>query len=146
MATFARHATVNWSGSIMEGSGEARAGTGAFTLPVSFPRRIGEPEGTTSPEELIAAAHATCYSMVVAAAMGRKNASAQRTEVTCTVTGDKTDAGIKIVSSKLELVAHGLSGIDAETFVQSAKEAEMKCPVSNALRGSLAIEVDVRVE
>jgi organic hydroperoxide reductase OsmC/OhrA len=50
------------------------------------------------------------------------------------------------VSSKLELVAHGLSGIDAETFVQSAKEAELKCPVSNALRGSLAIDVDVRVE
>ena len=145
MPTFARHATVNWTGSIMEGTGEAKAGTGAFSLPVTFPRRIGEPEGTTSPEELIAAAHATCYSMVVAAALGRKSASAGRTEVTCTVTGDKTDAGIKIVSSKLELVAEGLSGIDGETFIQSAKEAEQKCPVSNALRGSVAIEVDVKV-
>ena len=145
MPTFSRLATVNWTGSIMEGKGEARAGSGAFSLPVTFPRRIGEAEGVTSPEELIAAAHATCYAMVVAAALGRKNASTRSTEVRCTVTGDKSDAGIKIVSSKLELVAEGLSGIDADAFTQSAKEAEQKCPVSNALRGSVAIEVDVRV-
>jgi osmotically inducible protein OsmC len=146
MPTFSRHATVNWSGSIMEGTGEARAGSGAFSLPVSFPRRIGDAEGTTSPEELIAAAHATCYAMVVAATLGRKSASARSTEVTCTVTADKSEAGIKIVTSRLELVADGLSGIDADTFIQSAKEAEQKCPVSNALRGSLAIEVDVKVK
>ena len=145
MPTFSRNATVNWTGSIMEGKGNASAGSGAFSLPVTFPRRIGEAEGITSPEELIAAAHATCYAMVVAAALGRKNATANSTEVKCTVTGDKSEAGIKIVSSKLELVADGLSGIDAETFTQSAKEAEQKCPVSNALRGSVAIEVDVRV-
>ena len=84
--------------------------------------------------------------MVVAATLGRKNASARSTEVRCTVTGDKSDAGIRIVSSKLELSADGLSGIDAEAFTQSAKEAEQKCPVSNALRGSVAIEVDVTVK
>lgn len=145
MPTFARHATVNWTGSIMEGAGEARAGSGAFSLPVSFPRRIGEAEGATSPEELIAAAHATCYAMVVAATLGRKNATARSTEVKCTVTADKSEAGIKIITSRLELVADGLSGIDAETFIQGAKEAEQKCPVSNALRGSLTIEVDVKV-
>ena len=143
--TFARNATVRWSGSIMEGSGDATAGSGAFTLPVSFPRRIGDAEGTTSPEELIAAAHATCYSMVVAATLGRKNASARSTEVKCTVTADKSEAGIKIVTSRLELIADGLSGIDTDAFIQSAKEAEGKCPVSNALRGSVTIEVDVRV-
>jgi osmotically inducible protein OsmC len=141
MPTFARHATVNWTGSIMEGAGEARAGSGAFSLPVSFPRRIGDAEGTTSPEELIAAAHATCYSMVVAAALGRKNASARSMETKCTVTADKSEAGIKITTSKLELIADGLAGIDADTFIQSAREAELKCPVSNALRGSVAIEV-----
>jgi osmotically inducible protein OsmC len=145
MPTFSRHATVNWTGSIMEGTGEAKAGSGAFSVPVSFPRRIGDAEGVTSPEELIAAAHATCYAMVVAATLGRKNASVRSTEVTCTVTADKSEAGIKIITSKLELVADGLSGIDADTFIQSAKEAEQKCPVSNALRGSLAIEVDVKV-
>ena len=70
--TFSRTVTVDWQGTIMEGKGTAKAGTGAFTLPVTFPRRIGEPEGSTSPEELIAGAHATCYAMVIAATLGRK--------------------------------------------------------------------------
>ncbi len=141
MSTFTRRATVNWTGSILEGSGKATAGSGAFSVPVTFPRRIGEPEGMTSPEELIAAAHATCYAMVMAATLGRKNASAQKSTVTCQVTGEKTDAGLKILSSSLEVVAEGLAGMDAATFVATATEAEGKCPVSNALRGSVAIDV-----
>jgi lipoyl-dependent peroxiredoxin len=60
------------------------------------------------------------------------------------VIADKTDAGIKITTSKLEVVAEGLTGIDAATFEKTAKEAEGRCPVSNALRGSLAIEVAAR--
>ena len=142
---FSRNATVEWTGSIMEGTGTAKAGTGAFNLPVSFPRRIGEPEGGTSPEELIAAAHATCYAMVIAATMGRKNVSTSRHTVTCTVTADKGDAGIQIQTSKLDLVAEGVTGIDAAGFEQMAREAETKCPVSGALRGSLKIDVNVKV-
>jgi len=145
MATFSRHATVNWAGSIMEGGGQAAAGSGAFTLPVSFPRRIGEPEGATSPEELIAAAHATCYAMVIAGTMGRSNATVAKTQVTCTVTAEKGDAGIRITTSKLDVVAEGVQGMDAATFEKSVREAEGKCPVSNALRGSLAIEVSVKI-
>ena len=60
MATIERHADVDWRGSVTEGTGEAKAGTGAFTLPVSFPARIGDPGGKTGPEELMAAAHAAC--------------------------------------------------------------------------------------
>lgn len=142
---FSRHATVDWTGTIMEGTGSAKAGTGAFTLPVSFPRRIGEPQGATSPEELIAAAHATCYAMVIAGALGRASATVARHTVTCTVTADKGDAGIQIQSSTLELVAEGLSGMDAATFERTAREAEGKCPVSNALRGALKIDVRVTV-
>ena len=127
----------------MEGTGTAKAGTGAFSLPVSFPRRIGEPEGGTSPEELIAAAHATCYAMVIAAAMGKKGVTTSRHTVTCTVTADKGDAGIQIQTSKLDLVAEGVTGTDAAGFEQLAREAETKCPVSGALRGSLKIEVNV---
>lgn len=141
MSTFARKATVNWKGSILEGAGEAKAGSGAFSLPVTFPRRIGEPEGVTSPEELIAAAHATCYAMVVTATLGRNKASMERSTVTCTVTGEKTDAGLKILSSALEIVAEGVTGMDAATFATTATEAEKGCPVSNALRGSVAITV-----
>ncbi|HYN09563.1 MAG TPA: OsmC family peroxiredoxin [Vicinamibacterales bacterium] len=141
MPTFSRHATVDWTGTLLEGGGELKGGTGAFTLPVSFPRRIGDAQGGTSPEELIAAAHATCYAMVVAGALAKAGASSRGTRVTCTVTADKSDAGIKITTSNLEVVADGLTGMDAATFEKTAREAEGRCPVSNALRGSMAIEV-----
>ncbi len=144
MATFSRHVDVDWSGSIMEGKGQVKAGTGAFTLPVAFPRRIGEPEGSTSPEELIAAAHAACYAMALNATLGRKGGSASRTHVTATVTADKGEAGIKIVSSKLKVVAEGLQGIQRNDFAQIAHDAEKACPVSNALR-ALQIEVESEV-
>ena len=146
MATFSRNVTVNWAGSIMEGKGTAKAGSGAFNLPVSFPRRIGDAEGVTSPEELIAAAHASCYAMALNATLGRKGGSAASTDVTATVTADKGDSGIKITTSKLTVVARGLTGIPKEQFAEVAKAAEGGCPVSNALRGSLTIELDARAE
>ena len=98
MATFSRKVDVTWNGGLMDGKGEARAGTGAFTLPVTFPVRVGEPEGHTSPEELIAAAHAACYAMAFNATLGRNNAKAATTHVTATVTADKGESGIKVVS------------------------------------------------
>lgn len=146
MATFSRKVTVNWEGSIMEGKGQMKAGSGAFTLPVSFPRRIGDPEGTTSPEELIAGAHAACYAMALNATVGRKGGSIAKTDVTATVTADKGESGIKITTSKLTVVAHGLSGIPKEQFGEVARQAESGCPVSNALRGSLTIELDARAD
>jgi organic hydroperoxide reductase OsmC/OhrA len=82
--------------------------------------------------------------MVVAGALGKAGASSRATRVTCTLTADKTDAGIKITTSRLDVVADGLTGMDAATFEKTAREAEGRCPVSNALRGSLAIEVNAR--
>ena len=146
MATFSRHVDVDWSGSIMEGKGNAKAGSGAFTLPVAFPARIGEPQGQTSPEELIAAAHAACYAMALNATVGRKGGSIGRTRVTATVTADKSEAGIKITTSALKVVAEGLQGIEKGQFAEVAREAESKCPVSNALRGSLKIELETDVK
>jgi osmotically inducible protein OsmC len=145
MATFSRHADVDWTGSVMEGKGQTRAGSGAFTLPVTFPARIGEPAGHTSPEELIAASHAACYAMALNATVGRKGGSIGRTRVTATVTADKGEAGIRILSSKLKVVAEGLQGIDKGQFADVAREAEGKCPVSNALRGSLQIDLETEV-
>jgi osmotically inducible protein OsmC len=144
MATFSRNVSVNWEGSIMEGKGTAKAGSGAFNLPVSFPRRIGDAEGVTSPEELIAAAHAACFAMALNATVGRKGGQIGKTDVTATVTADKGDAGITIMTSKLSVTAHGLTGIPKEQFAEVAKEAESKCPVSNALRGSMQIELDAK--
>ena len=147
MAQFSRNVTVDWSGPLKEGGkGVAKAGTGAFSLPVAFPHRIGEPEGETSPEELIAAAHAVCYAMVINAAVGKMGGAIAKTHVTCTVTADLSEAGIKIQSSKLDLTVEGLTGIDPAAFPQIAKDAEGKCPVSGALRGGIAIEVSAMVK
>ncbi len=143
--TFERHVDVNWQGSVMEGKGEAKAGSGAFTLPVTFPSRIGEPAGKTSPEELMAAAHAACYAMALNGTLGRKGASADRTVVTATISADRGDAGIKIMASKLSVVAYGLKGADAAQFVEIANEAEGKCPVSNAYRGTMQITLEAKV-
>ena len=146
MATFSRTVTVDWAGSVMEGKGTAKAGTGAFNLPVTFPSRIGEPEGRTSPEELMAASHAACYAMALNATIGRKGGSAAHTLVTATVTADKGEAGIKLISSKLKVVAEGLQGIEKAAFADVAREAEGKCPISNALRGNLQIEVEAEAK
>lgn len=142
MANFSRSVTVDWAGSLMEGKGQAKAGTGAFTLPVSFPSRIGDAGGQTSPEELIAAAHASCYAMALNATVGRKGGSIAKTQVTATVVADKGDAGIKLTTSKLKVVAEGLQGIEKSQFAEVAREAEGKCPISNALRGNLQIELE----
>ncbi|MCU0257041.1 MAG: OsmC family peroxiredoxin [Vicinamibacterales bacterium] len=145
MAEFSRHVEVQWHGGLMDGKGTAKAGTGAFSVPVTFPSRIGEPEGHTSPEELIAASHASCYAMALNATLGRKGAKAAATRVVATVTADKGEAGIKIVASRLQVTVTGLEGMDAATFADVAREAEGKCPVSNALRGNLRIEVEPSV-
>ena len=141
MATFSRSVDVDWTGNLMEGSGQAKAGTGAFTLPVSFPKRIGEPGGATSPEELIAGALGVCYTMVLANMLAHKGGKAAGLRVRCEVTADKTEAGIKVVTAKLTPRAEGLSAMSAEDFAATAKEAETKCPVANALRGNVQIEV-----
>ena len=146
MATFSRTVTVDWAGSIMEGKGSVKAGTGAFTLPVTFPARIGEPAGHTSPEELMAASHAACYAMALNATLGRKGGSAARTLVTATVMADKSETGIKLVSSKLRATAEGLQGVDKTQFAEIAREAEGKCPISNALRGTMQIDVEADVK
>ena len=146
MATFERHVDVEWTGSVMDGGGTAKAGTGAFSLPVTFPSRIGEAGGKTSPEELMAAAHAACYAMALNGTIGRtEGVSVDRTHVRATITADKGDAGIKILSSKLEATAYGLKGADAAKFTEIAKLAESRCPVSNAYRGTMEITVDAKV-
>jgi lipoyl-dependent peroxiredoxin len=143
MPSFERHADVTWEGPLKEGKGEAKAGTGVFSLPVTFPARVEKPDGKTSPEELMAAAHAACYAMALSATLGRKNASARRLQVRATVSAD-FEGGIKIKSSRIEVTAEGLQGLDAASFPEVAREAEKGCPVSNALR-ALTIEVDAKV-
>jgi lipoyl-dependent peroxiredoxin len=145
VATFARHADVEWNGTLLEGAGQAKAGTAAFSLPVTFPSRIGEGDGKTTPEEMLAASHAVCYAMGLAATIGRQGGKAKRVRVTATVTADKGDAGIKIVSSHLKAGVEGLEGIDRAKFDEVAKQAEQRCPISNAIRGAVNITVESQV-
>lgn len=126
----------------MDGKGAAKAGTGAFSVPVTFPSRIGEGDGKTTPEEMLAASHAVCYAMGLAATIGREGGKAKNLRVTATVTADKGDAGIKITQSHLKAVVEGLEGIDRGRLNEIAKAAEQRCPVSNALRGSVNITVE----
>jgi len=143
MATFARHVDVEWNGTLMEGNGTAKAGTGAFSLPVTFPSRINEKgDSKSTPEELLAGAHAICYAMVLTNTIGKQGGKARRVLVTATVTADKSDAGIKVVSSNLKAVVEGLEGIEKSGLSELAKNAEKGCPISNAIRGNVSIAVD----
>ena len=145
MATFSRKVDVLWNGGLMDGKGEAKAGTGAFALPVTFPQRIGEPAGATSPEELLAASHAACYAMAFNATLGKNGAKAATSHITATVTADKGESGIKVVSSALEVVVTGLEGTDAAGLAELAKKAEGGCPISNAIRGNVAVTVTTKI-
>src|SRR5579871_2690770 len=146
MASFVRHVDVEWNGNLMEGNGTAKAGTGAFSLPVTFPSRIDEKGDTkTTPEELLAGAHAICFAMVLANTIGKQGGKARRVRVTATVTADKSDAGLKVVSSALKAVVEGLEGIDKGGISELAKGAEKGCPISNAIRNNVSISVDASV-
>jgi osmotically inducible protein OsmC len=145
MATFARNVDVEWTGGLMDGNGVAKAGTGAFTLPVTFPSRIADKgDGKTTPEELLAGSHGVCYAMVLTNTIGKQGGKAKTVRVTCTVTADKSDAGIKVVSSQLKAVVEGLEGIDKSQIQELATGAEKGCPISNAIRGSVSITVDAQ--
>ena len=145
MAEFSRHADVDWTGNLLNGSGQASAGTGAFSLPVTFPSRIAERgDGKTTPEELLAASHAVCYAMVLANTIAKQGGTAAKMRVTATVTADKSDAGIKVVSSKLTAMVEGLDGIDKGSLQELATGAEKGCPISNAIRGNVTVSVDAR--
>jgi osmotically inducible protein OsmC len=142
MAEFSRHVVVDWTGTLMDGSGTASAGTGAFSLPVTFPSRIGEGDDKTTPEELLAGAHAACFTMVLASTIGKKGGTASKVRVTATVTADKGDAGITVVSSMLKATVTGLEGIEAGALQELATGSEKGCPISNAIRGSVNITVE----
>ena len=145
MATFARHVDLEWTGTLTEGKGTATAGTGAFALPVTFPSRIA-PTGDdkTTPEELLAASHAVCYGMVLTNTIGKQGGTARRVRVTATLTADLSDAGIKVVSSHLKATVEGLEGIDKAALGDLATGAEKDCPISNAIRGNVAITVEAQ--
>lgn len=140
-----RRATVVWQGTLTEGQGTIDTGSGVLSKsPVTWASRMETPEGKTSPEELLAAAEAECYSMVLTNMLSKQGNVPERLEVTATCTVERQDGGLKITTIHLE-VRGQVPGIDQATFSQVAQEAEQGCPVSNALRGNVEISVNAQL-
>lgn len=141
-----RRADVTWEGDLAHGSGHVTASSSqAFRqLPISWASRTEEPSGRTSPEELIAAAHASCFAMALSFGLGNSGTPPQRLEVTAEVTFDRVDAGWRVVSSALT-VRGWVPGLDAEGFRRAAEAAKDGCPVSQALKGNVQLSVDAQL-
>jgi osmotically inducible protein OsmC len=140
-----RTATVTWNGDLASGEGSVTAGSGIFTdIPVSWPSRI-EPQGPTSPEELLAAAHAACYAMAFSGGLARRGTPPEHLHVEAEVTFDKVGDGWGVTSSRLTVLGH-VDGISHEDFEAAAQDAKDGCPISSALKGNLEITVDATLE
>ena len=135
-----RTANVTWSGSLFEGDGTIESvGSGAFgPLDVSWAARTEDPEGRTSPEELIAAAHASCFSMALSAGLAKAGSPAERLETSATVT---FVPGTGITRSALRVRAT-VPGMDEAAFREAAEAAKEGCPVSKALAAVPEITLD----
>lgn len=139
-----RKATARWEGGLQSGHGSFKAASGAFEGRYSVPTRFGDEPGT-NPEELLAAAHAACFSMALSGVLERQGNKPQRlqTEAACTV--EKQAEGFKI--TKMELTVRGqVDGADADSFRKAAEQAKDSCPVSGAFRNNLDFELDATLE
>ncbi|MGH3423401.1 MAG: OsmC family peroxiredoxin [Nocardioidaceae bacterium] len=131
-----RKASTRWTGDLMSGSGEVSLDTsGAARFTLTFPTRIGDASKETNPEELIAAAHATCFAQNFAGTLAKNDLTSESHEVRSTVTVNKVDDGLAITDIALELEAT-VPGVDNERFQELASLAERTCPVSKALAGT----------
>lgn len=141
-----RRAEVSWHGDLATGSGTVSAvSSGAFSdLPVSWAARTESPE-KTSPEELVAAAHASCYAMAFSAGLGRAGTPPTSLEVSAEVTFDKLEAGWKVTKSALT-VRGVVPGISEADFVAAAEAARDGCPISGALKGNVELTVDAALQ
>src|SRR5438045_758837 len=138
-----RKADAEWNGSLREGEGRVRLGSGAFEGPYSFRTRFEDAPGT-NPEELIGAAHAACFSMALSAGLGRAGHNPTRIHTTATVTFDKVGDGFAITKIALDCEA-SVPGIDDAAFQEQARAAKETCPISKALRGVENITLNARL-
>lgn len=139
-----RTANAVWEGSLMEGSGTiTETGSGALPeLPVTWASRAESPEGRTSPEELIAAAHAACFAMALSHALAQAGNPPERLETSATIT---FVPGTGITKAALTVVGR-VPGIDENAFHEAADGAKDGCPVSGALKGNVELTLDARLE
>jgi osmotically inducible protein OsmC len=147
MPRIVREAEIVWQGTTARGSGVVSAATsGAFVLPTTNASRIGDPEGKTSPEELIAAAHASCYVTSLGSELARAGKPPEHMEVRCTIVMDQIESGDhRIVSSSIAARAV-VPGCEDATFQAAARDADAGCPISALIRGSATVTVDAVLE
>lgn len=146
MPRIVRDATVVWRGSLSRGSGAATAGSAAFELPIDLPSRIGETAERTSPEELLAAAHAGCYATSLAGEIRRAGGTVETLDVRCTVTMDEVEGnGHLIVSSELDVTGRA-DGIDEAGFQGAARAADEGCSFSALIGASASVSVRAQLE
>ena len=136
-------ANAVWEGGLRTGNGQFSAQSGAFQGKYSFGTRFGGDPGT-NPEELIAAAHAACISMALALGLEQAGTPPTRISTTAKCTVEKAGEGFKITRMKLEVRGQA-PGVDAAAFAKAAEAARDGCPVSNALKGNVQIELDARL-
>ncbi len=143
MATAIRRADAHWHGALTTGTGEVSLESGACgPLGISWPARVEDPNGQTSPEELLAAAQAACFAMAFTAVLGREARHPERLDVSVAISLDPAEhGGFKV--SRSHITVHAVvGGIDEETFQELADEARTGCPVSAAFQGNVDITID----
>ncbi|MSQ61850.1 MAG: OsmC family peroxiredoxin [Dehalococcoidia bacterium] len=140
MAVMERRASIVWEGDI-KGTGTLKSGDSAFPdLTVTFSARTEQADGKTSPEELIAAAHATCYAMAFSNTLATNGATPKRLEVSALCTLDRIEGALTI--TVMDLTVRGsVDGVDAAKFQELANMAKERCPVSKALKGNVQINL-----
>ncbi len=143
-----RTARTAWNGGLMDGAGQVElSSSGAGTFDVSFPKRTAdEANGTTSPEELVGAAHSSCYAMQFSALIAEAGGTPQSLEVTADVTlgADEADGGLRVTGILLT-VRGEVEGLDEAGFQAAAEKAKATCPISKALTG-VEITLDAALE
>ena len=140
MATAERRADVVWEGDLPHGSGRFTVGSGAIDeQAVTWASRTERSDGKTSPEELIAAAHGSCFAMALSNVLAQGGTPPERLEITAVCTFDVDE--VKVSSSTLNIRGY-VPGMDVEDFQSAVEQAEQGCPVSNALRGNVEMQVN----
>ena len=134
-----REAQIVWEGPLASGTGTVTSGSGAIgQLPVTWASRTERPDGRTSPEELIAAAHASCFAMALSLMLGENDTPPERLTVGAACTLDEVDGAPKITTVALTISAR-VPGLERADFDQAVERAASLCPVSNALRGNVEV-------
>lgn len=145
MSIAQRSARTTWQGSLAAGNGHVTAGSGALDdLAVTWAARTEQPGGLTSPEELAAAAHSSCFAMALALRLGERRTPPQQLRVEATVTLDEVEGLPAIISSQL-LVKAQVNGLDGDAFQTAVDEAAALCPVSRLFAGA-RISVEALLE